>query len=947
MNVEKYLLFFLLLIFPASIFAQGRPNTNRTGQDRPPVEITGIVVEENGGLPVEQAAVRLINVRDSSMVAGVVSDQKGHFTLKNLRRGTYMLNISFLGLAPLNKEVRVSGELNSINLGTLKLGDDAIMLSEAVVIGKAAEVIVRNDTVEYNADSYKVAEGSVLEDLLKKMPGVEVDSDGKITVNGKEIQKILVDGKEFFSNDPKVSSKNLPSDIIDRIQVFDKKSDMTIMTGFDDGDEEATINLTIKPGMKQGWFGNAFAGYGSKDRYEGNTMINRFVNNDQFTFLGGFNNTNNMGSSDLGSSMFEGGGGGGNRMRFGGGAGNGIVTSGNAGINFNKEVNSKMTWTGNVFYSHSDRDAEMKSFREDIISQDSSSYRNASSISSTKNDNITSEFKMEWKPDTMTTIIFRPELSYSRSSRFNLSDTENFDGDMETVSLINSKNISNSEGYDLRLRLNYSKKLNNKGRVFSAFLSGGLSNSYTNEAYLNEMDFTFERDSVLDQRSKYDNTGFNYSANLSWVEPLGNNNFIQLDYRFSQNKQESIKNAYSKEDPNIDIYNRLDSAYSKSSRSDFISQRIRINFKSQREKYNYTVGLNIDPSYRSSENFVGDKTLERYSRNVLNISPNAQFNYLFSKRSNLRVLYNGRVSQPSMSQLREVEDLSDMPNITVGNPNLKPTYTNNLSVRFQNFIPEKQMAIMLMAEGNYVINDIVNNVTNLSNGGRHTTYENINGNYNGNIRFIFNTPLKNKKFSVNSMSWASYNNRNGFTNGEKNRNQNTTLMERAGIDFRSQYFDLGINGNIRFNKSANTLQPQNNLETYNYGVGGNTTIHLPLNFRIESDINYSTNSGYASGYEQKEVLWNASAAKSFLKGNQATLRFKIYDILQQRSNISQTQTANYTQFTEYNTLNSYFIVHFVYRFSIFKGGSPSAANNFEGGGPRRWDGGGGGRRNRF
>ena len=244
------------------------------------VDLTGRVVEEGTNMPIEQATIRLLQVKDSTLVRGVASGANGNFTLKNVRKGNYLLHISFVGFDPLYKPVRVTGTVNPQKLGTMALADGSIQLGEAVVVGKAAEVTVRNDTVEYNAESYKVSEGAVLEDLLKKMPGVEVDSNGKVTVNGKEIKKVLIDGKEFFSDDPKVASKNLPSKMIDKVQVLDKKSDMALMTGFDDGEEESVINLTVKPGMKQGWFGNAFAGYGSKDRYEGNAMVNRFINND-------------------------------------------------------------------------------------------------------------------------------------------------------------------------------------------------------------------------------------------------------------------------------------------------------------------------------------------------------------------------------------------------------------------------------------------------------------------------------------------------------------------------------------------------------------------------------------------------------------------------------------------------------------------------------------------
>jgi len=274
-----FILFLILLIMPA--YAQKG------------VDITGTVIEEGTNEPIEQATVRLLSVKDSSMIGGVATSRNGSFMLKNIKNGSYLLHVSFVGFDPLYQPLRVTGKTNPVKLGKLALTDGAIQLGEAVVIGKAPEVTVRNDTMEYNADSYKTTEGSMLEDLLKKMPGVEVDSEGKITVNGKEIKKVLIDGKEFFSDDPKVASKNLPSKMIDKVQVLDKLSDMAKMTGFDDGEEETVINLTVKPGMKQGWFGNAFAGYGSEDRYEGNFMVNRFINNNQLTLMGGINNTNN------------------------------------------------------------------------------------------------------------------------------------------------------------------------------------------------------------------------------------------------------------------------------------------------------------------------------------------------------------------------------------------------------------------------------------------------------------------------------------------------------------------------------------------------------------------------------------------------------------------------------------------------------------------------------
>lgn len=916
MKSGKCLLMLLMILFSPVAFAQ------QSG-----VNVTGSVVEQGSDTPIEQATVRLLNVKDSAMVRGVVSARNGSFNLKNVKKGSYLLHVTFIGYDPLYQPLQITGKKNPVNVGKLALSDGAIELGEAVVIGKAPEVTVRNDTVEYNADSYKVTEGSVLEDLLKKMPGVEVDSEGKITVNGKEVKKVMVDGKEFFSDDPKVASKNLPAKMIDKLQVLDKKSDMAQMTGFDDGEEETVINLTVKPGMKQGWFGNAYGGYGSKDRYEGNAMVNRFVNNDQITFMGGANNTNNMGFSDLASTMFSGMGGGGGR-RGGFGAGSGITSSGNAGLNFSKEFKpDKLTLGGNTRYSHSDNDARSKSDRQNILPGDSSSYDNSEAMSRTKSDNFGVDFRLEWKPDTMTQLIFRPSFSFSHSMNDNFSDATTLDNERDTVNTNKSSNYSESNGYNLNASIDFSRKLNNKGRVFSATLSGGNSDSYSDGmnrsdiVYFNQTDAL--KNSIIDQRSRYDNKGFNYRAYVSWVEPIGHNNFIQATYSISQRKQEALKNVYNQDADGI--YNVLDSAYSQSYRNNFISQRASLSFKSQRAKFNYTIGLNLDPSYSSSENFVGDTTLSKITRKVVNLSPMAQFNYMFDKRTNLRIMYNGRTSQPSMTQLQPVADISDPTNITIGNPDLNPRYTNNVFIRFQQFTPEKQRAFMIMANGSYIINDIVSYTSyNQETGVKTTTYKNVNGNYSGNVRMMLNTPLKNKKFSINSMTMASFANSNGYINEEKNTNRNLILSERGGIDFRSSYLDLGVNGNIRYNATSNSLQKENNQNTFNYGAGGYTTIYLPLNFKIESDVNWSTNSGYGDGFKQNEVLWNASASKSFLKNNQGTLRFKIYDILQQRSNISRSVTASYIQDSEYNTLGSYFMVHFIYRFSIFKGGASAS-----------------------
>ncbi|MDR2915561.1 MAG: outer membrane beta-barrel protein [Tannerella sp.] len=670
------------------------------------VEIKGSVVEKTSDDPIEAANVRLLSSRDSTMKAGVATGNNGSFSLKNITPGTYLLHISYIGYEPIYQPLRITGRSESINVGKIEMDENSILLSEAVVTAKAVEITVKEDTVEYNADSYKVAEGSMLEDLIKKMPGAEVGSDGSITINGKQIKKILVDGKEFFSDDPKVAAKNLPAKMVDKVQTYDRKSDMALMTGFDDGDEEAVINLMVKPGMKQGWFGNAFAGYGSKERYEGNFMVNRFINNDQFSLIGGINNTNNMGFSDLASTMFSGMGGGGRRGFGGGGSGNGITQSGNIGANFNKEFSPKLALNGNVRYSHSDNDTKTKSEKENILpSGNTSDFVNSNS--NTKNDNIGFNMRMTWKPDTLTQVIFTPDFSYSKTNQSESGDSYTLNSASDSVNTSTSDSYSKGHGYNVSGRLEASRKLNDKGRVLSISLSGGAGDT-KNDSY--EYSLTkylqVERpDDLIDQQIDYDNTNYNYRGFVSWVEPIGRNNFIQLSYNYSGSNREALKYAYSP-DSNGD-YNILDSTYSQSSRNNSIEQRASLAFKAQRSNYNYTIGFNVDPSYAKTETFVGDEIIYSSSRNVVNYSPTIQFNYRPSREKNLRIEYEGRTSQPTMKQLSPVEDVADPLNTTIGNPDLKPIYTNSLRVRFQNFNREKQSAFMIFANGGYVVNDVV------------------------------------------------------------------------------------------------------------------------------------------------------------------------------------------------------------------------------------------------
>ena len=804
-----------------------------------------------------------------------------------------------------------------------------MLLSDAVVTAKALEVVVRGDTVEYNADSFKVSESAVIEDLLKKMPGVEVDSDGKITVNGQEIKKILVDGKEFFSDDPKVASKNLPAKMVDKLQVLERRTDMSLMTGFDDGNEEMIINLTVKPGMKEGIFGNAFAGYGSQDRYEGNAMVNYMRDSDQLTFLGGLNNTNNAGFSDLASAMF-GGGGGGRGGRGGWGGTNGIAKSANAGLNFSKEFDKKFIIGGSASYGDTDTDRTSKVYTQNLLSS-GNTFERDSTQSNNYNQNINMDFRLEWEPDSMTKFIFRPNASFYNSNSWNEGGFATTNAENDTINYGSSNYTSEGTGENIGGTLEASRKLGKKGRVLSLSVSGEISDSESTGYNTSETFYNGTRpDDILDQEVINTNNSKNIRFYASYVEPLGKDNFLQMAYNYSFNRSESDRSTWTKK-VGSDEYTELDTDYSKRLENNFYNQNLELNFRASREKYNYMLGVSMQPSKSESYTYKGESLEDSVSQNVINFAPMAQFNYMWSRQMNLRINYDGRTRQPSVSQLSSVKDISNPLNISYGNPNLKPTFNHNLRLRFRHFAPEENRTYMFMTNAGFTVNDIVSStITDQETGRRESTYENVNGNWNTSARFMTNQPLRNIKFSIFSMTFASYNNSNGFSNAEKNTSKRLNLGETLGVNYRSDQLDMSVRGNVSYNKANNSLAGQQDQEYFNYGGTAETTIYLPFDFLIESDINYSTNSGYSDGFDQKEILWNAALSKQLFKEKNGTIRFKIYDILKQKSDISRSVTSNYIRDTTSNTLTSYFMFHFVYRFNIFKGGSGSGESEERG-----------------
>ena len=504
--------------------------------------ITGRIVDSNKE-PMVQASIRLLAAKDSAYIAGDATNSKGVFKFQGIKSGKYILHASYVGYSSSYKNITVGSE--NLRVGDIVLNETSIMLDETVVLGVKTPIKVMEDTVEYNADTYKTQPNAVVEDLLKRLPGVEVDSEGKITANGKEVTKILIDGKEFFSDDPKVASKNLPVNMIDKLQVVDRKSDLARLTGVDDGEDETVINLTVKKGMKNGWFGTVDAGYGTDDRYKGIFNVNRFWNDNQITFLGNLNNINEMGFAD----------GGGNFRRFGGS--NGINTSQAFGLNFNVGNKEIFRVGGDVMYSHSDRDNRQRSDRQYLFT-DSTSYAQSGKASRDKGHNVRASFRVQWNPDSMNTFEFRPNFSINLNDSWSIDSTLTLAGDALRSQVTKSFNTNSSEGVSYRFggNLIYSHKFSSRpGRSFSVQARYQFSDTREDEYTL-----SLNRVYLLDDEDNYlqyaDNHTWSNMAQgrVTWTEPLGNvqkGNFLTVAYRAQYQWNNADKYTYSVPDAEI------------------------------------------------------------------------------------------------------------------------------------------------------------------------------------------------------------------------------------------------------------------------------------------------------------------------------------------------------------------------------------------------------------
>ncbi len=903
------------------------------------VTVSGKLIESDTKEPVEMAAVQLLSLPDSTQVTGVISQKQGLFTLPKVKPGKYVLRVSFVGLITQNIPLQLAANATTKNVGTIEMATDAVMLAEATVVAEAPPVVVKGDTTEYSAAAYRVAEGAMLEELVKKIPGAEVSSDGKITLNGKEIKKMLVDGKEFFSDDPKMSMKNLPAEMFEKVKAYDRKSDRARITGIDDGDEEAVLDLTVKKGMKQGVLGNLIAGYGSKDRYEGGAMVSRFKDNANFSLVGSTNNTNNQGFTEFGDAG----------SGMGGNAGAGITSSNALGLTFAKATD-KIELGGNLRYGYSDNDALRKTSTENFLGDGLSSFTDAENSSRRKNHNLRFDLRLEWKPDSLTTIIFRPNGSYSSTESASGSISTALNNNRNKVNDRTNSSESNGDNYSLNGSFQFFRRLNEDGRNVSVSARYGYSDRES-DIYSESFTKFYELDSIS-AYERYTNSmgdSRNWSVSASYTEPVFTRHYLELSYEYAHRKQISQSLVYDSINIYPDYLTRgYDNSLSSRVENFYNTHTASVSIRANYDKLQYNLGVSLTPQSSLSESIIGpNMENDPVKQNVLNWSPSAMLRYRFTKQNTLMFRYRGRSNAPDAEDLQEVIDVTDPMNLRYGDPNLKPSFTNNLSMFWNNFVPTSMRSYMINLSYMNTLNSVANKMTyDPTTGARTYRRVNINGNWNASAGFVFSTPFKNKKFTLSSSTSGRYSDAVSYTTVGKQQNADQVLStthrlgasERLTTNYRSDLFDISLNGSIAYDLTRNGTNKENNRETFDYTFGGSTNWNLPWRFFISTDLTCRLKDGYSEGFNNSEVIWNAQISKNLFSKSQGTLRLKVYDILGQKSNLSRTISESSMSDVEVNTLGSYCMVHFVYRFNAI-GGSKRSSGNREFDGRRGGDGG--------
>ena len=928
-------------------------------------QVKGTVIDSASKKPLDKAVVGLVVKSNPKDTSYTFTNEKGEFRFETVPSSNFSVVISNMGYQPVAKFVPVSKAEKTITLGNIILADRAKMLGEVIV--QAAPIVIKEDTVEYNAASFAVKENASTEDLLKKLPGVSVDKDGNVTAQGKTVNKITVNGKEFFGGDVKTATRELPANIIDKVQVIDDYGDQANISGIKDGEPSKTINLQLKKDKNKGYFGRVTLGGGTENRYLGSFNGNYFNNKTQISVFANSNNTNQSlfnfgggGNRGLGSMIKMGQGmmndmGGmsgisnamssGDQGFFGGGQNNnnnGITSSNSFGMNYRSDWSKKITAYGSYSYSHRNTSIIRQTATQNFFAN--SSFTNIQDDQTrTTGDNHRLYLNIEYNIDSFNYLKFSPSISYNGSETnstrlFNFSDgsgVKTSDGD--------NKNTSTSKAPNFSGDLLFNHKFRKRGRNLSTTLSLGTSASDSEqEAQNNTVRYggvpgSFSTFQFINQENDNRNVGFS----VTYSEPLSK--FRTLDLRYSYNNSYARNNRQTFNVNPVTGLRSFADSLSNDFENNFYNNRIGVSVRTNMKKYNYTLGLSAQPVDLQGNSITKDSAYKPIRR--INLFPIFRLAYNFSRSKTLNISYRGNAQQPSFSQLQDVLDISNPQFATIGNPNLKPSITHSMNVSFNNFNFISGKVLFTNLSVSTTQNQIVNNTIRQGNSGAQLTkYENVNGYYNVNGFYTFSKPYKNRKYVISLMGTVNYNHNINLVDNIRNIGQNWILSQNLNFEFNYKgWLELGAGigyslNDVQYkNPGGTAITGLQNTSSNAWTFSNNASVDIPKGWVLRYDFDYTLNNGIASSINQNLAIMNGSIEKQVFKKKNGIIKLAAFDLFNQNTNVNRSVNANAITDTRSNRLTRYFLLTLTYRLQKFQGKQPQSSRP---GGMMRMMGGG-------
>lgn len=928
-------------------------SAQRTQQGRPDLKFKGKVIEGPSKQPLIGANVLVKTVTDS-LLTSTVTDVDGNFEVSRPWIPNVKVEISFLGFEKFSKEMAVR---DGLDLGIIALVEDSKLLGEVVIEGQVVVGEQRGDTTSFNAAAFKVRENADAEDLIRKLPGVTIQN-GQIQARGENVQKVLVDGREFFGNDPFIAMRNLPADVIDRVEILDQRSDQTRLTGFDDGNYARTINIVTRGDRRQGTFGRIYGGYGTDDRYSAGGNLNFFKGDRRISLIGLFNNVNqqNFSSEDLGSAGGggrPGGGGRGGAATFGGGQANGIITTNSMGLNYSDKLGEKMNVTGSYFYSNSNNNLSSFTNREIILSETNRQFYEEDLINTVESGNHRANARIEYDINPKHALIITPSLNFTSSDAFTDRDALTTTGVLDPLSGTRSISDNSSSGYNLSNNIVYRYKFEKKGRTLSTTLNTSFNkrDSFA-ELLAANRDYIRNISDTINQETFGLTDGFNYRAQVQMTEPINEKSLLTLSYQVSNNKSSADQQTFSLV-PEVGIM-VLDTALSNVFDNKFIVQRPSVAYSYNYKKWNVNANLDYQFAEQDNESLF---PLERvFNRSFSNLLPGVNLNYRdMATGRTFRLRYRTSTNEPSVNQLQNVINNGNPLNLSIGNPNLGQSFNHNVFVNLGKLNLEKSRTFFVFAFASLTENFIgtntfiarqdtlINGEVLLRPGGQLTRPENLNGQFNTRIFMTYGSPIKALKSQFNMNTSASFNRTPGMINGQLNRNDNIDLSQ--GLTLTSNIskdldFTLSTTGTYTIVNSSLQTNLNNNYYIQNSNI---RLYYSPNNGKlfVSNVVNNALYSGLSAGLDQQVWLWNIEAGYRFLKDNKGEFKVTVFDLLKQNNSIARTINDISITDTFTRVLTRYALFSFTYNIGSFKqparqqGGNPMI-RMMQGGGGRSW-----------